>query len=139
MAGEHLKPHHFKKGQSGNPSGRAKKSIEVEQKRLITYEEFVDLVTRFSKMKRAEMKEYLERPEATMFELVYGKLIVQAANGDKSARDMLTERLFGKVKDVVETHNTNVEVGPPVFVVEMSENGKFVSQRPQLLKVGESK
>lgn len=129
-----LKP--FQKGQSGNPAGRPKKALEVEKQRLISYAEFILLIQKFSEMPRDEIKAYLERKEATMFELIYGKMVIDAAKGDKSARDMLTERLFGKVKEQIENINHNIDHGPPTYVVEMTENGKFVTQRPKLLKAG---
>lgn len=129
-----LKP--FQKGQSGNPGGRPKKYVEAEKQRLISYAEFVGLIQKFSEMDRDSITAYLSRKEATMFELIYGKMVVDAAKGDKSARDMLTERLFGKVKEQVENINHNIDHGPPTYVVEMSDGGKFMSQRPQLLKAG---
>lgn len=146
MADSKYKPvppaeHRWKKGQSGNPAGKAKRVVEAERQRLITYAEFIDLVTKFSTMPRDEIKAYLERPEATMFELIYGKMVVDAAKGDRVAREMLTERLFGKVKEQIESFNVNVNStpeGPPIYVVEMHDNGKFVSQTPKLLKTSNS-
>lgn len=126
--------YHFKKGQSGNPSGRPKKYAQAVAMSMITYADYVELVLKCSQMSRPEIKTYLERPEATMFELIYGRQVLQAATGDKAARQELTERLFGKVKEVHENLNLNVDAGPPTYVVEMEENGKFVAQRPTLLK-----
>lgn len=123
----------FAKGTSGNPGGRPKKSFAAEKQRLISYHEFVFLIQKFVEMKRPEIKEYLERPEATMFELIYGRLVVEAAKGDRTAREMLTERLFGRVKEQIEMLTHVIEPKAPTFVVEMTEAGKFVTQRPKKL------
>jgi hypothetical protein len=141
---------HWKKGVSGNPGGRPKTAIVAEKQKLINYAELIDLCTKCVKMKRDEIKEFLERPDVNMFELIYGGLVVQAAKGERVAREMLTDRLFGKVKQALTLDNlpeTHIAHGQAqiidaainvseqdVYVVEMNDNGKFERQRPRLVE-----
>lgn len=97
----------FKPGQSGNPSGRPKRAMEAEKLRQLQYADFIDLLNKVSAMTREQVAEWLREPARTMFELMFGTLVAQAAKGDKVAMAMLTERLFGKVKDVAEITTKN--------------------------------
>lgn len=92
----------FKPGHSGNPTGRPKRVIQAEKLRGYKYADFMDLLNKCSIMTREEMTDFLKRPDATMFELTYGGLLAQAAKGDKVARQELSERLFGKVKETIQ-------------------------------------
>lgn len=92
----------FKKGVSGNPSGRPKADPKVTQFQKMTYNEFIDHLQKYGAMTQAEMVIHLDRDDCTMFEKIFGRLIYQAAKGDKAARAVLFERLWGKVKDSIE-------------------------------------
>lgn len=48
---EHLKPHWFKPGQSGNPSGRSKKRRDIETKAAESAEEAINILAKLLKSK----------------------------------------------------------------------------------------
>jgi hypothetical protein len=64
-------------------------------------------------------------PESTAFELIVAKIILQAIDGEKDARQLLIDRLWGKAKETVE-HITATENRPQV-VVYLPDNGRKAS------------
>lgn len=93
----------FPKGKSGNPGGRKALPAELRQFRETSLKDFLSNMQRYGGMTKTELKAELERPEATMFELISGNIVASAARGDKDARQLLIERLWGKVKEVMDT------------------------------------
>lgn len=75
---------------------------ELRQLRRTTMREFLDALQRFGHMTRGEIAGELQRPDATMFELIFAGTVAAAAKGDKDCRQIVLDRLWGKVKDVVE-------------------------------------
>lgn len=96
-------PHYWKPGQSGNPNGRPKKAVEADKIRYAKYAELLELLGKFCEMTSPELTTFIARKEATNFELIYGKLVTQAAGGDKTARLEFSERLLGKPKEAPTT------------------------------------
>ncbi len=92
----------FQKGQSGNPGGRRKETSEVTLFKKTTYEEFINYLQKYGSMTKTAMKKELEKSSTSMFETIFARIIFQAAMGEKDARQVLLERLWGKVKDQVE-------------------------------------
>jgi len=92
----------YVKGQSGNPSGRKKEDPLIRKVKETTYKEFLEGLQLYGTLSREEMQKELQRPDATMFELMFGQIVASAAKGDKDARQVLLDRLWGKVKDKVE-------------------------------------
>ncbi len=86
----------FKKGVSGNPGGRPASPI-MKEFREITYKQFVESLQKYGDMTREELQADLKRPDATMFELMFGHIVAQAAKGDHYARNLLIDRLWGKI------------------------------------------
>lgn len=113
----------FKKGVSGNPGGRKKESPIVSQFRKTSYEDFINYLNKYGAMNQAEMKAEIERVDCTMFEKIFGRIIYQAAQGEKDGRQVLLERLWGKVKDQVEfTQNSaNQETEDLLRKIPLSE------------------
>jgi hypothetical protein len=97
---KNLKP--FPKGKSGNPGGVPKKDLVVRAFRETTFQQFIDNLQKYGSLSREEMARELQRPDATMFELMFGNIVASAAKGDDRARTLLIERLWGRVKEVVE-------------------------------------
>ncbi len=89
----------FKKGQSGNPGGRPKVPDEIKKLRQMTYQEFLDALQKYGVMTREDVEAHLKRKETTCFEHIFGKVIIDACDGEKDARNLLIERLWGKVKE----------------------------------------
>lgn len=65
----------------------------------MTYKEFIDALHKYGTLTKLQMAEELKKPEATMFELIFGNIVSKASQGDKDARNLLIERLWGKVKE----------------------------------------
>lgn len=102
----------FQKGKSGNPSGRPKLDPKVKAFKETTYKQFVEALQKYGAMTREQIAEDLKRPDATMFELMFGHIVASAAKGDQQARMLLIERLWGKVKEGLDLHVNRVEVTP---------------------------
>ncbi len=75
---------------------------ELRQLRRTTMREFLDALQRYGHMTRTEIAGELQRPDATMFELVFAGTMAAAAKGDKDCRNIILDRLWGKPKDVAE-------------------------------------
>lgn len=102
----------FKKGQSGNPTGRKKEDPKIRAFKQTSYQEFIKALQKYGAMTAAEIKEDLKRPDATMFEILFGGIVAAAAKGEPQARQLLIDRLWGKVKDGVDLNINQVEVTP---------------------------
>ena len=104
----------FKKGQSGNPagSGLIYKDPAIKAVRELTYQEFVGCIQRFGGMTRAELRAEMERPEATVFEVMFGKVLQQAMGGERASREYITDRLWGKPKEVDAALVKTIDITP---------------------------
>lgn len=91
----------FQKGQSGNPSGRPRANPLLRAVKETSYAEFLLGLQKYGKLTRDEMQAELQRSDLTMFELLFGQIVDSAARGDKDARQLLLDRLWGKVKEEV--------------------------------------
>ena len=109
---DQLNPYKFKKGQSGNKSGRPKEDPKIKAFKQTSYQEFVKALQKYGTMSLAELKEEMKRPDISMFELMFAQLVGSAAKGDYQSRQMLIDRLWGKVKDGVDLNINQVEVTP---------------------------
>ena len=142
MAGNPSPTNKIKKGEARNPSGRSSLSLEGDKIRTMKYYEFMHLLHRCSFMTAKEITDWVAREESTMFERMFGGLVIKAGLGDLQALEILTNRLFGKVKEMRENINVNYETTvsgevAPVFQVEMTDQGRFVTQRPRLVVDGD--
>lgn len=99
---KNIEPFKFQKGQSGNPSGRPKTDPIIKKFKETTYKEFIETLQKYGTMTREEVNQDLKRPDATMFEVMFGNIVSQAAKGDKDARSLLIDRLWGKVKESID-------------------------------------
>lgn len=84
----------FKKGQSGNPSGKPKG--------LLTADKIASLVTRLAQLDRASLNAITTNKKSTMIELAVAKILEQASDGDYASLEFLLARSIGKVKDSLE-------------------------------------
>ena len=100
----------FVKGQSGNPLGGPKGDPVVKAFRETTLRDFVTGLQKFGSMPPKDIKaEIHEETDLPAFQVMFGRLVYQASQGDKIAYQMLTERLWGKVKDSVEISSKEMD------------------------------
>lgn len=93
---KNLKP--FKKGQSGNPSGKPKVPTEIREAQKVTSQEFVRVASEFLLMDRRQIKERLENPTASMLEMLIGGIIAKAATtSDYQRANFILDRTIGRV------------------------------------------
>lgn len=90
------------KGQSGNLSGKPKQDPMVAKFKATTYKDFMEHLQRYGAFTRKEMDVVLKNEATSMFELIFATIVSQAANGCKHARQVLLDRLWGKVKEIQE-------------------------------------
>lgn len=102
MAGEQLKPHQWQPGQSGNPNGRPADAMKAEARAAKQYAKFKDIMLDLQDLSTDDIKKWLDVPTRTMLEITAGKLVLESSKGNLQALAAMSERLFGKVKDVQE-------------------------------------
>lgn len=108
---QNLKP--FKKGISGNPSGRPKD--------LLTKDKVDQIIARFSFMNRQDLQEVVQNPKTPMIEIMIASVMVQAAKtGDYSRLEAILSRSVGKVKETKEL------ILPKPTVIERSDGSQVV-------------
>lgn len=115
-----LKPHQWKKGQSGNPNGVGKTDPQIKAFKEMTYQMFIDAMQKYGNMNHATLKQEIADPKQSMFNLIFANIVQNAASGDHLARTLLIERLWGKVKEAEHDVNINIKQIPT----------------PELLKLG---
>lgn len=108
----------FEPGKSGNPSGFSKKKRAEVAFKQTSYEDFINKLQEFGCLNPTQMKEKVQDPEAKMFDVIFGRIIYDASQGKADARQILLERLWGKVKDRVE-HSSST----PTITVTLPSNG----------------
>jgi len=98
MANPNGKPptqHQWKPGQSGNPSGKPKGLLTVDDVKAMMY--------RFWRMSADELLMFLQDPKAPMGELMIASVMARAVkDGDFSRLAFLLDRSVGKVKEEIE-------------------------------------
>lgn len=93
----------FKKGVSGNPSGRKRIAPEIRNASHLTKQTLIKILNEFIHMDREQIAAKLQDPKATMLEMAVGHIIAKAAKeGDTMRLNFLFDRIVGKVTDVVE-------------------------------------
>lgn len=98
------KPHAFKPGQSGNPSGRPKNPPELKD---CTPLDIKLLIWKLWKLKRDELHAFIQDPNTTAGQLHVAAVLAKGIKeGDQQRLDYLLNRLVGKVKEEVEITQT---------------------------------
>lgn len=98
---QNLKP--FKKGISGNPSGRSPLSPEEKKLRKMTKEQFKEVGDLIVNGKWDELEDVESDPNATVIQrMVCKALIVAHGKGDWHTVNLLLDRLIGRVKEEID-------------------------------------
>lgn len=102
----------YKKGQSGNPSGKPKGILTKDQVHAV--------LGRFSSLNREELQAVVNNPKSTMLEIMVASVMVKAAqHGDHARLEFLWSRSIGKVKEEIE-HTGN----QPQIIVTVPDNNR---------------
>ncbi len=99
MAGTGSKKTQFKKGKSGNPGGGKALSAEVREFKKTSYEDFCNGVQAYGEMTKKNLKAEIKRDDIRAFDLIFARVVDQAGEGEKDARAVLLDRLWGKPKE----------------------------------------
>ena len=95
MSGKPLDQYKWKPGQSGNPAGKPKGFLTVDDIRSMMH--------RFWRMSADDLLTVLENPKTPMGELMIASVMAKAAkDGDYSRLAFLMDRQVGKVKEEIE-------------------------------------
>lgn len=98
----------WKKGQSGNPSGRRPDPPELRAIKNLTEEELVEIGSLVVKGNIDDLKRIKDDPNTTVLKAMIAAVAIKTiAKGDGQALEVLLNRLIGKVKDKVEVTSTN--------------------------------
>lgn len=93
----------YKKGESGNPSGRPKLAPEDKVLRQLTKAQFSEIANLIVQGDWQALVEMEEAPETTVLKrLICKALKVAHERGDWTTVDRFMDRVIGKVKDEVE-------------------------------------
>ncbi len=123
--GKQLRPFHWKKGQSGNPAGRAVLLPEEKLFKNLTKKELIEVGNYVIKGDLTALKSMAARPGATVLQIMLAAVCIKVIQkGDMHQLDILLNRLVGKVRD--EIHATGA-VDAKV-VVSLPSNGREVGK-----------
>ena len=93
----------WKKGQSGNPTGKTAHPVEVKEIRRLCAGEFIEIATFLLRATDAEVDEIIDSPDAPKLQKIIARILnTTQTTGSMTSLDILLTRLFGKPKDVVE-------------------------------------
>lgn len=96
----------FKKGQSGNPSGRPPLPPEVKAAKALTTAQFIETASRYLQATPAQLRDARESDDTTALDRVVISIIEGAMIfGDERKLTMLLDRTIGKVPDKLESEN----------------------------------
>lgn len=114
MANPNIKDYGWKKGQSGNPSGRPKGLLTRAQVEIV--------FQKLANKNRAELQKVIDDPKSTMLEIMVASVVVKAAtHGDASRVQFLLDRAVGKVIE-------NIEVNlPKPTVIEKLDGSRVIA------------
>lgn len=127
---DQLKPHQFKPGQSGNPSGRAKGIVTLSKmmRQNLTMEVEVKVFGKKKKMTLAQAIALNQQLKAAGL----GDEKSSAARADTPAAHFVADRTEGKVKEIVELQNQSIMPGKTdeEIAVMLLNKGKQTRKKP---------
>jgi hypothetical protein len=100
MKGKKAPGRPFKKGQSGNPSGRPKLPQDLLEAKKLTQIEFERIVNKYLFEGKQKLAQAAADPGTTVLELLIGSIIHKAViEGDEKRMEFLLNRIVGKVTE----------------------------------------
>jgi len=99
---EHLAPHQFKSGQSGNPNGRPKMPEEIRKARKLNQIKVAQILNDFANMNDEEFVAMLADTNTSKLERMIASAVTKAQTGEFTALNFILDRMIGKVTDKVE-------------------------------------
>ena len=106
----------FKKGKSGNPSGKPKGLLTVDQVKA--------LFGKMSSCTKQELINIMQNPKSTMLEITTASILAKAAkDGDYSRLNFLLDRTVGRVVE-----EKNVTLRPVTYTTSIQGDGSLVQQ-----------
>jgi hypothetical protein len=116
------KEYRFKKGQSGNPSGKPKEDPRLKMLKNLTKTELVEIGNLVVKGNLTELRAIAKDESCPVIKAMIASIAVKIiSKGDVHALDILLNRLIGKVKDEVE-HTGRLDM--PIVQITMPSNGR---------------
>lgn len=101
----------YKKGQSGNPSGRPKMSPDERKLVRMTKQEIARMLNMVADMTMDQMQERFRDPETKVLEKLFIKTLVDGLKGDSvKAAEFILTRTIGKPKESMDVSFIRHEV-----------------------------
>jgi hypothetical protein len=120
---ENVKPHEFKKGQSGNPRGRPVEPPELKLMKRLTRQELVEVGELVIMGDIATLKRLRTDDRCTVLKGMFISVCLKILrDGDMEKFDKLISRFIGKVKDEIDLNHSG-EVKGRVLVM-LPSNGR---------------
>lgn len=106
----------FKKGKSGNPSGRPKTPPDILEIRKMNNAEVTRMLNKFSNCTRKELEQMQSDPNTMALDLIIIKIMLEGMrSGSLSHLNFVLERMVGKTPDKIE-HSGQLENNGTVHV-----------------------
>jgi len=122
-----------KRGWKGDPAniGAGKLSQQYRDQKITVKREFVSALANLAHMNVGQIGAVAQSEELPALQVLMGRIVLDAIEGDSHARTILLDRLFGKVADAVDvSHSLEMDsdlMGVPVeqlvAILELQQGG----------------
>lgn len=122
-----------KKGWRGDPAnmGKGRFSQEYRDQKITVKREFVTALANLAHMNVGQISAVAQSEELPALQVLMGRIVLDAIEGDSHARTILLDRLFGKVADAVDVSHSlemdsdlmGVPVDQLVAILELQQGG----------------
>lgn len=112
-----IEPHQFKPGESGNPHGRPPLNPIQKALRELTIKTYRDVIEAVLVGNIDQLKVFITDPKSPAIKVGVATALLKAIKaGDYTVIERITERIVGKIPDVVklESRNTHINKIDPV-------------------------
>lgn len=95
------RPTTFKPGQSGNPRGGVPATKDVLVVRQVRDEYLISSLYKMGAATKPTLQAIVKDPSSIMFDVMFAQCWLDAGKGNDKARQVIVERLWGKVSDQI--------------------------------------